>query len=317
MIELESTVGISGTYELVVLRKDGSVRKRMGPFKNLITDIGLNLYMLDRPLWGACLIGTGTTPPAVTDTTIQTLVARTTNITSDWNVPEGRAIKWQPPGRWTSGRVIFSFDIDQYIGTITEIGIEVWNDNSPPYDVMSRSLLPSPLTLIPGDQLQVTYTLYQNYQDDDWVKVVNINGTPTTVTGRMLYFNEISIGSYDGFLLQGYGWKGAFATNSPADAWETDVLLPATDPRPNPPSANVSQNRVYDTYVNNSFELIMGFRWRIQDGNFPTGIGRIIVQSTNTSGAYQYSFSPKIPKTNANMLTFRMKAKITRGTPPI
>ena len=74
MIELKSE--LEGIIKLEVIRKDGTLKEAAGlnvPFKNLITNAGLD-YVNDNSTINTCMnyckVGTGSTPPAVTDTTL-------------------------------------------------------------------------------------------------------------------------------------------------------------------------------------------------------------------------------------------------------
>lgn len=316
-MKFETAIGVSGTFELVVRRRDGSVRTRMGPFANLITNGGFNQYVsLDYPTTEGCAIGTGTATPLVTDTQLGNRVATVNN-----PVANVSGLKWESPGRWVNYGIVHQFAVDAYIGTITEVGMQLWGIQSPPKPLFSKALLPAPLELITGDQLEVTYKLYHNLQEDDITKVVTIDGIDYTVTCRAMVLNANSLDSSYSFeqVKNGYGWKGWNASINYAYALETDVLYPATAiwTTAHQPTAGESETRTYAAYVSNSFEVFPKFLWKIGKGNYPTGVGLIMIRSTNASGTYQFKFSPKLPKDATKMLTFIMKAKFYRGVPPV
>lgn len=67
-------LGLEGIVEnVLVLNADGSVAYETGPFRNLITDSGLNMAMtrIIADCFSWCRVGTGTAPAAVTDTVLQ------------------------------------------------------------------------------------------------------------------------------------------------------------------------------------------------------------------------------------------------------
>src|SRR5690606_22820586 len=89
----EAKVGPEGGYPLRAIRRSGRVPREgtfkveacraLPPFRNLITDLGLNRFgsTPSSSVYRQCHVGTGTATPSVTDTQLQTFLATVT--TSD------------------------------------------------------------------------------------------------------------------------------------------------------------------------------------------------------------------------------------------
>ena len=83
MINLHT--GMKGFYRLEVRRHDGTVRETgvAQEFPNLILDSGLDLYGQQNGWLSMCRVGAGSTPPAVTDTNLESQISTTTDIVTE------------------------------------------------------------------------------------------------------------------------------------------------------------------------------------------------------------------------------------------
>ena len=77
---LKIPVGICGRFKIEAIRPDGRRRLLADWFPNLITDAGLNLIGTSSAWLAAVRVGTGSTTPNVSDTSMQSLVAGTTTL---------------------------------------------------------------------------------------------------------------------------------------------------------------------------------------------------------------------------------------------
>lgn len=96
MFTVNAEAGISGEFQVVVRRADGSVRFDSGLQKNLFLDNGLKALFAGEPITNSlgipesgvtaiylldyCVVGDGNTPPAVTDIALSNYVANTNRV---------------------------------------------------------------------------------------------------------------------------------------------------------------------------------------------------------------------------------------------
>lgn len=186
MIKTEQQFGLSGEFQVIVRRADGSIKFDSGTQKNLILDNGIKHY-LGLPMLNSankqqtifrsgfmnyCFIGTGNKPPAVSDVALQNMVAR--NVTDrdraygteqpDTGKHEGFVKLWK--------RVKYVFDnINNQ--NITEVGLSPWfgsehTDNTNynnVYTLVTRALIkdkqgtPITVTVLQGEILEVVYQI--------------------------------------------------------------------------------------------------------------------------------------------------------------
>ncbi len=300
---------VSGTYEIEI-RNNGKLRKRLGPFDNLITDFGMNRLFNggSAPFNEGCSVGNGITPPAFTDTALANQVLTTTSgPTRTFNS------NLVGTNRWLLCKHTWQFAVDAYIGTITEVGVRTYSATQ----LISRSLLPVPVDLISGDQLTVVWNQYIGIPDDDIVSTVTDGANSYTVTMRTQALVASQVGGTIGgsYSVPFYTWFGYSPNARTMMPFESDVLL-ASSAALSSTNTNESSAPVYTTYVNGTFERSFTVQFSVTQGNFATGIGRLELRSAYSSGAYQFKFAPKLPKTSTNRLIVTIRTKLTRGTPP-
>lgn len=157
------SVGFEGFYLLEVIQEDGSLKQEPGlntPFKNLLLN---NFFTIISPSSGGlsptpyyCRVGTGSTPPAITNTSLVSQIARSPG-GSD---PVYTFAASPETGYWRQAQISFTFPVGGVIGNISEIGVSN-NDDS----LLSRSLIkdgsgnPTTITLTATDQLKVKYSI--------------------------------------------------------------------------------------------------------------------------------------------------------------
>lgn len=186
MIKTEQKLGLSGEFQVIVRRADGSIKFDTGMQPNLVLDNGLKHY-LGLPMVNSagkqqtehkngfmnyCYVGTGNKKPAINDVALQNMVAR--NVTSrDWTggteqpdtgLHEGFVKLWK--------RCKFVFDnINNQ--NITEVGLAVWHGNETidtvaynnVYTLVTRALIkdsrgtPIAVTVLQGEILEVVYQI--------------------------------------------------------------------------------------------------------------------------------------------------------------
>lgn len=153
--------GCAGFYTLDAhkLDSDGrivSTRRLAGPFKNLITDAGLDRMGNNADWLRYCQVGTGNTAPSVADTALAAWVAGTDNNPSGLNSRGAQASA--PYYAWH--RIVYRFGTGAAAGNLAEVGIG-WNVSGS--GLYSRALIldpggsPTTITVESDEVLDVTY----------------------------------------------------------------------------------------------------------------------------------------------------------------
>lgn len=175
-VNLKSTVG--GIFESIqIIRPDGSIRHELGPFPNLITDDGLDMIG-ELSNWQSHLkLGTGTTPPAFTDTELENQVAEASNSLS----PSANRFSEPPYGIYSD--VVWTTDPFPTSQILGELG--VGNSNR----LFSRTLIkdsegdPTTIEVLEGEMVRVNYSCiyYAPANDTTGATSMDIEGVPTEV----------------------------------------------------------------------------------------------------------------------------------------
>src|SRR5690606_21168324 len=188
----EAKVGLEGWYTLRARRRSGRVTcertfkveacRELHPFRNLITDLGLNRFgsASADSLYNRCHVGTGTATPSVTDTQLQTFLAAV------GTTPSSTVIGNSGPPDYYSYRKFTWISSIGALGNnnLTEIGISGQTTNGL---LFSRELIrdssgnPAAFPITADEQLEVTYELrlYPNLNDVPATVMVGSNSHDT------------------------------------------------------------------------------------------------------------------------------------------
>lgn len=164
-------IGIHNEYKLSVVKGDaegnpiaGTERDLTGWFDNLITDVGMDNFGVllgtttGMPTnWGRGLrVGSGSNPPAFTDTNLQTIVASTVTKTSS---SYSRNLAASPP--YVTRTNTYQFGVGVAAGNLTEVGlVGATNDSSGANGALNNSTTCSTRALIlDGGGLPTTVTV--------------------------------------------------------------------------------------------------------------------------------------------------------------
>jgi hypothetical protein len=167
MIKINTHMGLRGEFKAILYNSDGSIAQETPWSSNLITDNGLDIYDKGTPsAWYLyCSIGSGSTPPSVSDTTIETHLA-TSSVDSN-PLPYGDyprppvAPDWE---RWSMRKWRFTNGLGT--GTVREFTIGYANNGT---DIFCRHVLPTPIVKNDNQTLDIFYKFY-----------IYITSTPTT-----------------------------------------------------------------------------------------------------------------------------------------
>lgn len=197
MIRHKSKYGVAGRFKLVAVRPDGSTRE-LAPWQdNLITNTGLD-YLAgwsttvdnsnNDSMIGYLVVGTGSTPPAPTDTALANRLA----INNSDIAIQGSGTTTAPYYAWF--RRTFVFNAGVAAGNLTELGLTQRPGTGTGISktfLFSRALIknssgdPITVTVLPDEILQVTYELRVYLLDVTDHKYTIMDGTtPVEITVR-------------------------------------------------------------------------------------------------------------------------------------
>lgn len=286
---------------------------------NLIVDSGLELLGGNLP-WGiGVVVGTGNTPPTVSDTSLGSYLAGTTTVQSALNKASARG---GAPDYWVEGNITYRFAAGAAAGNLTEVGVVSSFTQSPlSYTLFSRALIvdesgnPVTITVNADEYLDVVYTLrfYPNLADT--VNTLTYNSTTYTFTTRGNTVNSTSYIGPNGFSGKYFGttWSlwgyAAPAANTPL------TLGPVTGTFTNA-GANSGLSGPYSAYVAGSKNLTANISATLNDYNFANGIGGFRYTSgsvnTNITQDFQTSVSPVIMKDSTKLLNLSLNIAFDR-----
>lgn len=291
-----------GGYFTVEKRKRGErcfIRFSCADFPNLVTDWGLNRIGDNNDWLDTCHVGSSSSSPSVTDTTLGSLVASTAF------APQSRGTAGSEP-YYTWIRKTFTFNAGEATGNLSEVGVGI-NSTTGDY-LFSRALIvdgngdPTTITVLADEELRVTYECRIYLPTSDNTGNVDISGTTYSYTCRAANatLNNQSIGWYiqnDGSSA-GYAWgSSSFA------AYQDGTSLAAITGSPSgtsDESDNVSALAYVDGSLERSFEAFFG----TADANLSGGIGAFTFQLW--VGYFQMSVSPSLDKNNQKELTIEV-----------
>lgn len=310
----EAKVGLEGWYTLRAIRRSGRVTRErtfkveacreLPPFRNLITDLGLNRFgsTATASLYSSCHVGTGTATPSVTDTQLQTFLA---NVTT--SSPATSIANSGPPDYYSYRRFTWTSAIGALgNNNLTEIGISGQNTNGL---LFSRELIrdssgnPAAFPISTDEQLEVTYELrlYPNLNDVPATVMVGSNSHDTIT--RPIAVTDTS--NWGPFVLS---IATVNAARRGSVAYSGD-LVPYTNSYNSPSgSLGAASSGVTAKYTDGNFYRDVSNTWNISTGN---GNIRLVTCAFNCA-AFQVRFDPVITKTNTQVLTLHQRISWAR-----
>lgn len=286
-----SNIGFTGRFKLVASKADGSgVRELTDWFDNLIVNSGLDSLGAGVNHMNQCNVGSGSSVPVATNTTLDSSYAQSTDRTSDAGA--STAAPWY---KWL--RFKFRFPVGVAAGNISEIGVfssgVLW----------SRTLVKdaqgntTTITVLSDEVLDVYYELRIFPPENDVVANFTLNGTQHTATLRASNASSS-------------GWAADFTTGTAGGQYQSVQLGNGTDLGPvtgtfgAATSTQVETGYYYDlswyTYIQNSMQRRVRLTMSLDRANFSGGIGGANLHLNY--GDFQVKFDPPIPKTNQMVL---------------
>lgn len=299
---LGAHVGIAGYFKIEAVKPDGS-RRELAPWQpNLVTDAGLDFpgqYAHILFCMQYCRLGTGSTPPTFADTALDNQIAAVAYLNGDYTTT---GVSGAVP-YYKFERVTYIFTPGMATGNISEVGVAPTSGG----DLFTRALIkdgagvPTTITVLSDEQLQVTYEVRFYPNTTDWVGNVTIAGVVHTVTVRPSAVNTVS--NFETAL-----WAPFISVST--DTTFID-FFPITTNAGGALTANTITHTAYvigtyfrDTTVNASLG-------ELNAGTNAGGTGIKLLILANGPGAWQAKFVPPINKDNTKIMS--LKFRLTWG----
>lgn len=303
MINLQANLKLQGEYNIVV-KRDNETISETGWFKNLILDQGLDrIGTQGNVAISYAQIGSGTTPPNASDTSLQTYVAGSqSNPTATSYTNSGS------PDYYGLLTYTFTFTQGSVVGTMGEVGVG-WTNTSG--NLFSRALIldgsgnPTTISLTSIDQLVVYYRLRIYPPTVDVTGSVTIGSTPYNYTVRacratqwandtLLFYNTTSFNKISVALFYEPGCVLNPITSNFLNGTQT-------------PNGAVSSVAV-GSYSGGSYYLDNTVSAGVSEANGTGGFQGIVflIGSSQLIG-FQMVFDNPIPKDNTKQFTITMR----------
>lgn len=314
-MKLNGKSGIRGFYKIEtfkgnvcpagnIIEEPGS-RKVRAEFENLITDSGLNAIGSTgiSTARNFFYVGTGSTPPSVSDSNMDNFVAATSS-----NEETNQTSQTSSPPYYLSFLQKKRFGQGDAAGNLAEVG--AGSSGSPSGNLFSRALIqdsggnPTTITVLSDEFLDVTYELRIYPDTDDAVGTVMIGGVTYDYTARPSQID----------LFGSSGWNGnqSSSTANASTAYSGSI----GDVFSNPSGSQAAAVGTNGIYSNNSLEGSASFEWGLSSANFG-GVRSVALSVGWTRWQIQFDAQGSgdpIPKDDTNVLNISMVHSWNRGS---
>lgn len=324
--------GIAGYFTFEAFKADNNgneipgTRRKVAEFKNLITNTGLNA-MLDRSsgkqYYGYnCAIGSGNTPPTVTDSALQSFLVYVGSGSSG-NSGKPTALQsrgYAADGTYSYYRYCFRFaDGLAAYNNIQEVGIFAQGTGGSPVRpnvLCSRALIldgngnPTSIAIQSDETLDIYYEIRFYPPSTDVVGSITLNGVNYPYNIRPIDFLLSQWSAWDTGIADTAGLYGLDTSLPGQNRWSNSYysygILASENQTlyPKEQSAysiwgNTSnpESWTLKAYVANSFTRTGTMLFNLTNGNFTNGIGSVFFSCG--LGGYKLTFTgARVPKTN-------------------
>ena len=303
-------VGFAGEYRAVVSSSDGEVIYDSGYQRNLILNQGLNFFGGTKGGYfnQGCVIGSGNTTPAITQTLLASFVAGVgsgTDTTQDYSyVDKGDGLY----RLWEQKKYRFTGLVDK---NISEVGLVSQYSSSSSYYLTTRALikdsagLPTTITVREGEVLDIYYKIHKVIDVTDKDFVVNMSDGDGGLVPYNVKVRPCWVGT-------NYWGISSHAVENPGGSRSSRASTGELSSIVSSPSGSYVDNTYYNTaYVEGSFELTVNKVYGLD--NYTTG-----VRTSYSYHSYFYNYQMRygkvsddsmIEKTNRHTLTIPHKIK--------
>jgi hypothetical protein len=294
-------VGLAGKVKLVAVNAEtGEERLLADWFDNLITDAGLN-RMGSGAFGDYCLVGSGSTPPTVSDTALGNYIATH----STYELTVGAATS-APYYGWE--RFKYRFAQGAAAGNISEVGIG-WSATN--QNLFARTLVkdsggsPTTVTVLANEFLDVFHEIRVYAPASDVTSQVTIAGVVHDTIVRPSYVTDGDPGRWRPFRAQAIGIGAYISTNFYSGAIGAQTSGPTGGLGGSSPSV------VESAYVQNSLKRTAVISAGLDSSNTAGGI-RSLQFGTVGMGSWQVQFTPTIAKDNTKTLSLTVEVSWAR-----
>lgn len=320
---LNYRVAFEGEYTIRKYSRGGVLLQEIGPFSNLITDIGLD-SLYGGPGYVQAFVGTGSSTPSTLDTQLNNYLAKS-NWVGDipgvsWN---GSAARGGAPDYWVQGVGTFPFGQGVAAGNISEVAVG-WFDSAAGTDAQkhrcfSRALIldgdgdPTTITVLSDEFLEVIYALKMYpYMGADSVQTISINGSDYTFTTRALNVGAVTMNgpTYNG--TSGFGSLIVSAVRGSSAIAHAELAAVTATGMSDATSIGVATAGARDAYIPGSYSVKRAQSFALANGNHAYGISGFTAENAASSSKalakiqYQTSVRPPIMKTSSDVLSFKV-----------
>lgn len=308
-------LGLEGRFKIEKRKVGSDELIEVAPWQeNLILNRGLDALgdPQQRDLDGwmyALAVGSGSTPPAVTDTGLVAKVAQTERSTASGATTSGRVVSPVPYGWY---RKTYQFNAGAAAGNLSELGLKYYtNDNL----LNTRALIkdssgqPTTITVLSDEILIVTYEVRVYVDMTDKTYTATIKGVETTITVRPMQINDTDPWWNPGsdFAFSDYIW-GYYWYYGGTGLGVGPVTGVPSGTRESYSNVQLTNH----TYVPGSYRYETSGNLSILNG---AGRTFTAAQSVSSIIPFQVGFSPGWSKTNAETVALRMAVSWGRYTP--
>lgn len=298
IVPAEAKTQFEGRYKIEAVREDGSRRLLADWFPNLVTNAGMDyLSGVSGNYTAYCVVGSGNTVPAFTDTALTTLVGVTTSAVS--NTITAAAVAPYVGTR----TAVYSFLAGVATGNLAEVGVGISSTA-----LFSRALIldnvgnPTTITVLSNEALYVTYQLNQYVPVADVTGSVVIAGITYAYTLRAANATSatywaVNPGEPSSLAFMQIG-NGAISTVTGVPSGTFSSANNNSTAAYSAGSYTYTGTSVYDI-TNNSIPLI-------------SVLYMVMGPYYNSRGAYQVGLTPGIPKDSTHVLTLNCSASWAR-----
>lgn len=294
--------------------KTGIVLRKLGPYRNLIVDAGLNGLgngtKVDT-LVAYLAVGTDNTAPAAAQTALGSQLEDRTN----YNGAVGDVVTSGPAyAYWELVRTRV-FTEEECNGNLTELGLF---QSASGGTMWSRELFrddlgdPTTITKTDSEQLRVEYAWRVYVPTSETENVFDIDSVSTTCQSRGMRINDIDSWGTNGYVKHLGNWGTDIRTTH---AYETNTF-PATTGGTFAGAAEAASSVSMVAYGSGNFYRDMDIVWEPGVGNFSTGIGAIDLPKPGPyiggDIALGTTFTPKVDKDDTERFTFRARVSFAR-----
>mgnify|MGYP001212023474 CR=1 FL=1 len=205
---LETKVGVKGHFHVVKKRRGIIVQEL--DFDNIIVDTGLkrfasddSQFMLDKIKY--CILGTGTSTPTSTDTSLQAGASTTKKQYSSFSSKLGS-------GADRYLQMMYEYGLSDAVGTWTEVAL-TWVSGSNISPIFCRMLFkddegnPISIEKTGDDTLTIIYTLhFQRLSDTPTTNIINIEGVGDVTVSSIILNKHLELCSCDDFYLNQFSY---------------------------------------------------------------------------------------------------------------